>query len=185
MARIRIPRLVRAAGAAALSGLFAAAAHAGPENIAFPADYKTAFSYWMTSERFDNNQVRYLWANDLAFGAAAAQAELPDGSAFAMEVYAAKVDADGEPILDADGQMMPDTLVLIAAMEKRAGWGDEYPPEERNGDWEYAFFTPGGAPKPVENGSATCRACHLPYADEDFVIYREQLNAAAEAAAAE
>ena len=168
----------RAISAAAVALLAASAAGAGSENITFPADYKTSFNYWMTSERFDNNQVRYLWANDLAFDAAAESVTLPDGAQFVMEVYAAKVDAEGEPILDADGQMMPDTMKVVAIMEKGAGWGDAYPEEERNGDWEYGFFTPDGTLK-AEVDTAPCRACHLPYADADFVIYRDELDAAA------
>ena len=166
----------------AAAGILAASAvYAGSENISFPSDYKTEFNYWMTSERFDNNQVRYLFANDLAFEAAPGGGVLPDGAQFVMEVYAAKVDAEGEPILDADGQMMPDFMKLVAVMEKGAGWGDAYPEEERNGDWEYGFFTPDGT---LNEGvdTAPCRACHLPYAEEDFVIFRENLDAAAAAA---
>ncbi len=161
---------------AAVTGILAATAvHAGAENVTFPADYKTTFTYWMTSERFDNNQVRYLWANDLAFDAAAAGGALPDGAQFIMEVYGAKVDADGEPILDADDQLMPDAVKVLAVMEKGAGWGDAYPEEERNGDWEYAFFAPDGSLM-TEVDTAGCRACHLPFAEDDFVIYREVLN---------
>ncbi len=168
----------RAIVVAAAGVLAASAVEAGSENITFPSDYKTTFNYWMTSERFDNNQVRYLWANDLVFGAAATSTELPVGSQFVMEVYAAKVDADGEPILDADGQMMPDVVKVVAVMEKGAGWGEAYPEEERNGDWEYGFFAPDGMLK-ADVDTAPCRACHLPYADEDFVIFRDNLNAAA------
>ena len=176
---MRIMRTVRGAVIGAAAGALAAAAvEAGSENITFPSDYKTVFNYWMTSERFDNNQVRYLWANDLAFEGAAAGGALPDGAQFVMEVYGAKVDADGEPILDADGQMMPDAIKLVAVMEKGAGWGAAYPPEERNGDWEYGFFSPEGVLK-ADVDTAPCRACHLPYAEDDFVIYRAELDAAA------
>lgn len=178
------PWTLRAAAAAAVlaAGLFGArTVDAGSENITFPADYKTTFTYWMTSERFDNNQVRYLWANDLAFAAAPGGGPLPAGSQFVMEVYGAKVDADGEPILDADGQLMPDAIKLVAVMEKGEGWGAAYPEDERNGDWEYGFFTPEGMLK-ADVDTAPCRACHLPYADEDFVINRAELDAAASAA---
>ena len=174
----RMRTALRGLAAAAAGALAATAVHAGSENISFPGDYKTTFHYWKTSERFDNNQVRYLWANDLAFDGAAMGADLPNGAQFVMEVYGAKVDADGEPILDADGQMMPDRIKVIAVMEKGEGWGDEYPADERNGDWEYGFFSPEGMLKPgVDTGP--CRACHLPYADEDYVIFRADLDAAA------
>lgn len=167
-----------ALAACAMCGLVASAVFAGAEKVTFPTDYRTTFTYWMTSERYDNNQVRYLWANAAAFGAAADSVELPHGSQFAMEVYSAKVDADGEPILNADGQLMPDRMKLVAVMEKGEGWGAAYPEEERNGDWEYAFFTPEGELM-ADVDTAPCRACHLPYADEDFVINRGELDAAA------
>ena len=33
-------------------------------------------------------------------------------------------------------------------MEKRKGWGTEYPDNIRNGEWEYQAFTPAKAAEP-------------------------------------
>ncbi len=147
----------------------------GSERVTFPADYASDFAHFMTSERWDNNQVRELFANEVALEAAAEGGDLPDGAVLAMEVYGAKVDDEDEPILDADGKMIAEELKLVAVMEKGDGWGDAYPDHLRNGDWEYAFFTPEGELMDDVDTDA-CRECHLPYAEDDFVIHREQLD---------
>ena len=151
----------------------------GSGRVTFPAGYASDFAHFMTSERWDNNQVRELFANEVALEAAAEGGELPDGAVLAMEVYGAKVDDEDEPILDADGRMIAEGLKLVAVMEKGAGWGDAYPDHLRNGDWEYAFFTPEGTLM-ADTDTDACRECHLPYAEDDFVIHREQLNEVAE-----
>ena len=55
-------------------------------------------------------------------------------------------------------------------MEKRAGWGAEYPDNIRNGEWEYQAF---GADKQV-NAKAkltACFECHKPLpSGQDFVF---------------
>ncbi len=156
-----------------------ASAGEGAARVTFPADYKDTFSHFMTSQRWDNNQVRELFASASAMAGAAEGGALPDGAQLAMEVYAAEVDDEDEPILDGDGNLQAAALKLIAIMEKGAGWGDDYPPSLRNGDWEYAFFTTEGELMADVDTSA-CRECHLPYADEDFVIHRDQLDETAE-----
>ncbi len=157
----------------------ASSAWAGSERVTFPEGFKDSFTYFMTSERADNNQVRFLYANDLAIQGAREGGALPNGAQFAMEVFAAQVDENGEPVLDSDGKFIPEILKVIAVMEKGEGWGNDYPEDVRNGDWEYAFFAPDGALKAdVETGP--CMECHLPYAEDDYIIYRDQLDAAAQ-----
>jgi plastocyanin len=63
-------------------------------------------------------------------------------------------------------------------MEKRAGWGADYPADwPRNGEWEYAAFTPDGRPNEKANANnKACFTCHLPHAKQDFVISLAKLN---------
>ena len=64
------------------------------------------------------------------------------------------------------------------AMEKRAGWGSEYPDTLRNGEWEYRAFT--ADKKPNENVKLTaCFECHKPLASQDFVHAYDKLKEAA------
>jgi plastocyanin len=60
-------------------------------------------------------------------------------------------------------------------MEKRSGWGAEYSPDMRNGEWEYQAFNAQGQPNPKANIKA-CFTCHLPHAKQDFVISLAKLG---------
>ncbi len=151
---------------------------AGAERITFPQDYKSEFVYFMTSDRPDNMTVRDLYANLAAVESAKDGAPLDHGSQFVMEVYAAVVDDDGEPVYDADGRMQKANLKVLAVMEKQPGWGEIYPEDIRNGDWEYGFFSGDGTLK-ADVDTRPCMECHLPFAEDDYVIYLEELVAKA------
>ena len=151
---------------------------AGSERITFPENYKSDFVYFMTSDRPDNKTVRDLYANLTALKSARDGAPLEHGSQFAMEVYAAVVDDGGEPVYDADGRMQKSNLKVVAVMEKQPGWGESYPEDIRNGDWEYGFFTGDGTLK-ADVDTRPCMECHLPFAEDDYVIYLEELIAKA------
>jgi hypothetical protein len=49
-----------------------------------------------------------------------------------MEVYRARVDAQGKPFKDADGWFLK--------MEKQAGWGAGYPDDLRNGGGVHPLY---------------------------------------------
>lgn len=166
--------------AVALAAAFGMAGQvlAGAERITYPDNYKSDFVYFMTSDRPDNNTVRDLYANLTAFDSAKDGAPLDHGSQFAMEVYAAVVDEDGEPVYDADGRMQKANLKVVAIMEKQPGWGESYPEDIRNGDWEFGFFTADGTLK-ADVDTRPCMECHLPFAEDDYVIYLEELVAKA------
>lgn len=59
-------------------------------------------------------------------------------------------------------------MIAVTVMEKRAGWGAEYPADLRNGEWEYARFTPDGKLNTGANDKA-CFQCHKPHEKQDFV----------------
>ena len=81
--------------------------------------------------------VRDIYASLDSARAAAAGIPLLDGTVLTMEVYKAKLDEKGEPAKDASGRMLrTGELVGIFMMEKRRGWGGEYPEELRNGERE-------------------------------------------------
>jgi plastocyanin len=60
-------------------------------------------------------------------------------------------------------------------MEKRSGWGTEYPDDLRNGDWEYAAF---GADRKLNDKAnyKGCFQCHKPHEAQDFVISLAKLS---------
>lgn len=156
--------------------LFAAPGTAGPEKVVFPSGYKSQILY-TTVDRDDNKQVRDLYAPPEAIKAAKAGQPLPNGTVIAMEVYRAKVDEKSQPIKDGKGRYIKSDLFGIFVMEKRTGWGAEYPENLRNGEWEYARFTPEGKPHQPPD-TKPCLECHKPYGKQDFVITYQELAGA-------
>ena len=155
---------------------------AGPDKIAFPAGWKDHVLY-TTVDRYDNKQYRELYANtQAAVDAMKIGAPLPDGTVLTLVQYKAQVDAAGQPLKAANGRFAKGDLVAFTVMEKRAGWGAEYPSELRNGEWEYAVFTPDGKPNDKANFKA-CFECHKPHEKQDFVISLAALRAVGGSAA--
>lgn len=175
------PVLAAAAVLVAGAGTYAVASNTmkeGAHRITFPHDYKQTFVRFYTSDRADNNQVRDLYASLRALDSARDGAPLDHGSQFVMEIYDARLDADGEPVLDSEGRFQKAGLKLLAVMEKGMGWGASYDEEIRNGDWEYGFFNLDGTLK-ADVDTRPCRECHLPFAEDDYVIFFEELHAKA------
>ena len=141
---------------------------AGPEKIAFPANYKDHVLY-ATVDRYDNKQYRELYGTAEGVKAAREGKPIPSGTVLTLVQYKAQVDAAGNPVKDVNGRFIKGDMVGITVMEKRTGWGTEYPDDIRNGEWEYQAFTPAKA----VNANAklnTCFECHLPKKSDDYVF---------------
>jgi len=154
-----------AAGALAVA---ATAIQAGPEKIAFPANYKDHVLY-ATIDRYDTKQYRELYASAAAVQAAKEGKPLPSGTVLTLVQYKAQVDAQGTPLKDAKGRFMKGDLIAYAVMEKRTGWGTEYGDDIRNGEWEYSAFGADGKFNDKANYKA-CFQCHKPHDQIDYVI---------------
>ena len=163
----RIRNAVLAGAAFATS--FSASVMAGPEKITFPKDYEKWERYAVV-DRYDNKQYRELYTSaDVVKGVRAGK-PIPNGTVIAMAIYAAEVDDKGNPVKDDKGRFRKAKLTGVTVMEKRDGWGTEYPADLRNGNWEYASFLPDGAPNPQAADTKACFACHKPHEKQDFVI---------------
>ena len=149
-----------------------AAALAGPERIAFPADYQTRFVQYNQVERPDRKPpvIRFFYANPEAFAAMAPGMASPEGTVLVMEDRKAALGPDGQPQLDGNGRWIATPeIVAIAVQEKRRGWGDEYPAAKRNADWEYAAFTPQGQLR-ADVKTDSCFNCHLNRKRRDYTF---------------
>jgi hypothetical protein len=64
-------------------------------------------------------------------------------------------------------------------MEKRMGWGAEYPADKRNGEWEYQAFKADGSVNDKADLNP-CFTCHLQKvgAKDDFVFSLAKMKAA-------
>jgi len=146
-------------------------------NVAFPEGYKEKFAKYHTINFPATKQVRYYYANDVAVHAARDGKALPDGSVLFAEVYSAKLDGNQNPMADENGFFVPDKLVAYTAMEREAGWGQDFPDMLRNENWNYAVFTPAKQQRPGVN-QAECLACHKPLDKASYTFTLKELTAA-------
>jgi hypothetical protein len=164
------------AAAVAVSALPAMTARAGGDLVKFPEDYAKGKLY-TTVDRTDNKQHRELYVSPASAADAAMKGEaLPSGTVLTMVQYAAKLDAGGNPEKDASGRFIKDRVVGYTVMEKRTGWGAEYPDNIRNGEWEYQAFR---ADKSVNTGAKleNCFTCHKPLGVKvDYVFSYDKLR---------
>ena len=161
-----------------LSAVFAStAAFAGPEKIKYPSDYLRGVLY-QTLDRPDTKQYRELYATPAAIDAVRKGQPIPSGTVLTLVQWSVHQDEKGVPLKGPDGRFIKNTIIGHTVMEKRTGWGADYPADwPRNGEWEYAVFTPDGLPNPKGNANnKACFTCHLPHAKQDFVISLAKLN---------
>lgn len=136
--------------------------------LAAPADYRSWPKFLADVQRPDAKQVRDIYINPTGH-ATKAGAMFPDGTISVMEIYKAKENPDGTPMKAADGRLVRGELAKVFVMGKGAGWGETVAkPELKNGDWIYGAYK-ADAKTPSGDDIATCRTCHLPLANKDFV----------------
>lgn len=159
-------------GLAGLGIALAAAALAGPEKVTFPAGYSTGFLRYGTLDKPERKPpiVRFFYANPEALAAAQPGKPLARGTILVMEDHKAQLDAGGKPLLDAQGRFIPThDITNVFVQEKRKGWGADYAPEKRNGEWEYAWFNGDGSLKVGDFVKFDgCFECHAGVAEQDY-----------------
>ena len=161
-----------AISAACVTGgaLLAATTMAGPDKIAFPEGFEKGVLY-ATVDRYDIKQHRELYSTPEAVKAVREGRPIPSGTVLTLVQYQAQTDPQGNPTKGPDGKFVKGKLLGYTVMEKRKGWGAEYPAEWRNGEWEYAAFTVDKKPNEKANANAkNCFVCHKPHEKQDFVI---------------
>ncbi len=156
-----------AAGVAAVSFAQQALVPPGPNKLKFPQNWDKGVMY-ATVDRHDTKQYREFYTSAEAVQAAKDGKEIPNGTVITLAAYAAKLDAEGKPVKDANGRFVKDKLVAVNSMQKEAGWGADIPAAVRNGDWIYQSFTPDGQVNDKANLTA-CFACHLPFAKDQYL----------------
>ena len=159
----------------ALCLALATPAAADSDRVRFPVQYSTEFTQYLSLDRTQNpDQVIRLFGNELAMRGPGEDGSLPYGSVLAAEIYSARTDAAGNVVTSELGRRIKDRLVAIAVMEKQEGWGEAFAEPLRNGDWDFAIFSPGG--KRLDKDLNACRACHAPLDDRDHVFSYRHLT---------
>ncbi len=140
---------------------------AGPDKVKYPTDYLKGTLYG-TVDRPDNKQYRELYASPGVVEAVRAGKPVPSGAVLTLVQWSVHQDEKGSPLKGPDGRFIKKDILAHTVMEKRTGWGTEYPPELRNGEWEYSAFNALGDFNPKANIKA-CFECHKPHEKMDFV----------------
>lgn len=170
--------LCTVAGAALAAGVAAmaiaqATVPSGPNKLAYPEGWDKGVMY-ATVDRYDTKQYREFWGPADAVQAAREGKPLPYGTVLTLAAYAAKLDAYGAPVKDANGRFVKDKLLAVNSMQKGQGYGADIPAEIRNGDWIYQSFTPDGKVNDKAN-LTSCFQCHLPFAKDDYLTNMAKL----------
>jgi cytochrome c553 len=124
----------------------------------FPAGFPLGFTLY---EAVDGPAIVKRYANETAWQAAREGRPLPTGSALVVVTQSAA-----------------GATLSYAAMASRSGWGSSVPELLRNGDWDYALFTPERTRRDDIN-QAPCLACHKPLGASSHVFTLQALRAAA------
>lgn len=122
-------------------------ARAASDLVKFPDNHAEGVLY-ATVER--GNLREDIFTSREAIDAVKAGRPLPSGTVITLVDY-----RDGK-------------LFRYVVMEKRTGWGAEYPSEKRNGEWEFQAFNADKSVNGNENLDR-CFSCHKPRASQDFV----------------
>ncbi|MDQ0859652.1 cytochrome P460 family protein [Bacillus sp. V2I10] len=126
----------------------------GANLVKFPEDLEKGIVF-ATYDRGDIHEDIYINSKE-AIEAVQNGEELPSGTVITLVGY-----KDGE-------------LDQYLVMEKRTGWGSQYSPEERNGEWEYQAFTPDK--KVREDNIGRCFACHANQLRDDYLNSMDQMK---------
>lgn len=174
MKAMRFVKVGAAVAAASAFALSLTMARAQEERISFPADYATEFTNYLSLDRHANDgQIMRIFANDIAMQGPGPDGRLAEGAVVVGEIYAVLKDADGNVVLSELGRRIRGNLAAIAVQEKGAGWGEAFPDELRNDDWDFALFSPDGERRDTDLDS--CRACHSPLEDRDHLFSFQHL----------
>ena len=158
----------KTAVAAAVAMVMAGPATAGPDLIKFPSDYLKGTLY-ATVDRADVKQYRELYTQAAVVEAVRKGKPIPSGAVIVLVQWSVEQDDKGVPKKGADGRFIKKDILAHTVMEKRTGWGTEYPDSLRNGEWEYSVFNAKMEFNPKANFKG-CFECHKPHEKIDYVI---------------
>jgi hypothetical protein len=138
----------------AVAATLAFQAKAGGELVIFPEKHAAGVHYATVNR---GNIREEIFTSRATIDAVKAGQPIPSGTVITLVDYR-------------DGQ-----LFRYVVMEKRTGWGAEYPPEKRNGEWEFQAFNADKLVNHNENLDR-CFGCHKGQAQQDFVFTLGQMR---------
>lgn len=131
-------------------------AWASRELVKFPENYATDVLYTTVNR---GNIKEDIFTSRATVDAVKNSQPIPSGSVITLVDY-----RDGK-------------LFRYVVMEKRTGWGAEYPPAKRNGEWEFQAFNADRSVNQTEDVDR-CFSCHKGQEPQDFVFTLDRMKAA-------
>src|SRR3546814_13593269 len=89
-----------------------------------------------------------------------------------MEDHPVELESGETPRRDAEGRFIAtEEITNVFVMEKQPGWGEAYPDDKRNGDWDYAWFDAEGTLKHSDPARYEgCFSCPQSRAGRDYTF---------------
>ena len=174
--KTKLMHVLSVAAVAAVS--LTVAVRAGGDKVAFPENYAKGVLYHHLRSSPTPSSTARSTRRPTALAAAKADQPMPSGTVITMVSYKAKLNSEGSPEKDGSGRFIKTQEIAgYGVMEKRAGWGTEYPDDVRNGEWEYQAFK---ADKTVNDKANLkgCFTCHKPHDKQDFVFSFDKMKTA-------
>jgi Cytochrome P460 len=138
-----------------VAGVLGVSAYADSTRVKFPNGFERGVKYATVNR---GNIQQDLYTSRDAIAAIKAGEPFPSGTVITL------VDSR-------DGK-----LFQYVVMEKRAGWGADYAPDKRNGEWEFQAFNADQTVNRSENLDR-CFGCHKGQVQADFVFTRDRIKA--------
>jgi hypothetical protein len=124
------------------------------ELVKFPEGYEKGELFTTVTR---GNTYEELYTSREAIEAVQNGQQIPSGTVITLEIYE------------------NEELDRIFVMEKRTGWGDQNPPDMRNGDWQYQSFSPDGLVD-EEADIGRCFSCHANVERDDYVNKLDEMK---------
>src|SRR3546814_18425970 len=89
-----------------------------------------------------------------------------------MEDHPVELESGETPRRDAEGRVIAtEEITNVFVMETQPGWGEAYPDDKRNGDWDYACIDAEGTLKHSDPARYEgCFTCHQSRAGRDYTF---------------
>jgi hypothetical protein len=129
-------------------------AQAGGELVKFPENHADGVRYAIVER---GNLKEEIFTSRATIDAVKAGQPIPSGAVITLVDY-----RDGK-------------LFRYVVMEKRTGWGADYPPAKRNGEWQFQAFNSDKSVNANENLDR-CFSCHKGQAQNDFVFTSDRMK---------
>jgi len=146
------------------------------DRVGFPKGYSEAFQVLRTVTRTNEQKLVTIYGNKAAASVTnAVQLPYPYGSVIVMETANVLKDAQGKPVIDAQGNFRKDKVTGLHVMRREKDFGQAYA-ENRPGEWEFVEYTPDGGYITPPEKSGRCAECHFKATAKWDFVYRARVR---------